>query len=108
VASDDRLTVKVAVVVPVLPSVTVTSSMESERHGAARAAVAGEVLLRGNGVVTKKSPRCRSFSTASRFAKVSSRITRRSSRRRAFVAMSGRRCGAAVTDEVHRSFRRSD
>src|SRR5260370_18405436 len=54
-AGADKLTVKVAIVVPLLPSVTVTSFIE--RFGGTPAAqlFVGEAVLRGNGPETKKS-----------------------------------------------------
>ena len=54
-ANVDKLTVKVAVVVPLLPSTTVTSAIE--RFGVAPPAqlLFGDEELRGDGVAAKKS-----------------------------------------------------
>src|SRR5436190_2248876 len=54
-AGDDRLTVKVAVTVPLFPSVTMTSSIVKLGGVPPEQLFAGAELLRGNGVEARKS-----------------------------------------------------
>src|SRR6476659_8696522 len=54
-AGVDRLTVKMAVVVPLFPSATVTSLMIRLGGEPATQLLNGELLLRGNGAETRKS-----------------------------------------------------
>src|SRR2546426_6250592 len=54
-AGADRLIVKVAVVVPLLPSVTVTSLIVRLGGVPATQLLIGELLLRGKGAETRKS-----------------------------------------------------
>src|SRR6266480_907209 len=54
-AGDDRLTVKVAVVVPLLPSVTVTSLIVRFGGVPATQLLNAELVFRGKGAVTRKS-----------------------------------------------------
>ena len=54
-AGADRLTVKVAVIVPEFPSVTVTSLIVRLGGGPAMQLFKGELVLRGNGAEIRKS-----------------------------------------------------
>ena len=54
-AGAERLTVKVAIVVPLLPSVTVTSVIERLGGAPAMHVLTGDAVLRGKGPATRKS-----------------------------------------------------